>query len=1070
MKRLSWIIIAIIFYIPTTPILAQSHSLRGVSGLAVSPDGQTLSFSCQGDIWTAPADGGLAQRLTIHPADDRTPVFSPDGNYLAFSSNRYGNMDVFIMETFGGEPRRLTYHSANDMVTQFAPSGDFILFNSYRDFQEYVIWKISVDGNEPEILCPTESVHGKLSPDETRFVFQRGGSERYRKGYRGPGAASIWLMNINTRETSRILSAPWNIFCPEWFPDGDAIACISEENDKQTIIKYFLETKEMKSIAAFSEGILSDMVISPDAKRIYFCLDSEVHYVDEDGTVRSVPIQAPADRTTSVEEYLDFSTCNNFVVSPDNKQIVVEYRGDLFAIAPEGGKTQILTQTPWRESNPCWHPKDNALYYLSDRNRKSQVYRLVPDDGNIELFHKARFFKETLVFEEDVPIRFLDISPDGKSLVYSCADGKLVYREINGTQSNVLLTDKDVYSLDFSADSRWITYVREFGGLHYETYLLNLETQQEHQVSLLYGHDSDTRFSKDGKQLLVVSSDFNSSHIYAVWLSKQDHEKYVDDDDDENPVDMWDDDDDEEDESIKKTRNKSKTNTSKTSKKTDTLSTVATTIVDLEAIHERFRRLVNWMSDTESPLLSTDGKTLFFVSNALGKNRLFTLTIKGNYAENPKVLAEINPKKYTQSKDGASLFYMADSTLGKIDIATGIITPIPIKGRMRLDRVGEFLQMYNEAWSAIKYGFYDPEFHGVDWDAAYQKYLPSIEQARTAWEFNDVALRLIGELNASHLGIWGGYDPGLPSIETGRLGLRLGAYTDGLGYIVKETLPDTPANREESKILPGEYLYAINRAVLSPSEPMAKYLNDTIGKLIELEIVSSDAKPKRRRLSLKPLNYWEYESAGYKHWIVKNQQLVDSLSAGHIGYVHIREMGRRSLEKFRNDVFGLHWKKDALIIDVRGNPGGYIHNELLKHLTGERFGVSIPRLGEPEEHPNYVWRKPSVVVIDEKSFSDAEVFPSGYQTLDIGKVIGMPTFGGVIGTGGMHLLNGAWFRLPCVGWYTSDGRNMENTGAQPDILVERSPFEHLEGRDSQLERAVEELMAELSKSENSAID
>lgn len=1071
MKRLIWTINSLIFlsFIPIKPIQAQNHSIKGVSGLAISPDAQTLAFSYQGDIWTVPVDGGLARRLTVHPADDRMPVFSPDGRYLAFSSSRYGNMDVFIMESFGGEPRRLTYHSANDLVTQFAPSGDFILFNSYRDFQEYVTWKVSIAGNEPEILCPAESVHGKMSPDETLFLFQRGGSERYRKGYRGPGAASIWLMNLPTRETSRILSAPWNIFSPEWFPDGSAIACISEENDKQNILKYFFDTQETKTIVSLPEGIVSDMVISPDAKRIYFCLDAEIHYVDEDGTVHPVPIRAPADRMTPAEEYLDFSTCNNFVVSPDNKQIVLEYRGDLFAIAPEGGKTQALTKTPWRESNPCWHPKENALYYLSDRNRKSQVYRLVPDDGDTELFHKARFFKETLVFEEDAPIRFFEISPDGKSLVYSCADGKLAHREISGSKPTLLLTSKEVYSLDFSADSRWITYVREFGGLHYETYLLNLETLQEHQVSFLYGYDNDARFSEDGKQLLVVSIDFDSSHIYAVWLSKLDHEKYGDDDE-ASAAEAWDEDDEDEDESIGKLLNKSKTGGGKSPKKLGTPPIEPTTVIDLDAIHERFRRLVNWMSNTESPLLSADGKSLFFVSNAMGKNQLFTMTIKGNYAENPKVLADINPKKYIESKDGKSLYYMADSTLGKLDIATGGIAPIPIKGRMHLDRVGEFLQMYNEAWSAIKYGFYDPQLHGADWDAAYRKYLPSIEQARTAWEFNDVIERLIGELNASHLGIWGGSDPGPPPIETGRLGLRLGPYSDGLGYVVKEVLPDTPANREESKILPGEYLYAINREVLSPSEPMAQYLNDTVGKLIELEIVTSGAKPKHRKLSLKPLDFWDYESAGYKCWITKNQEMVDTLSNERIGYVHIREMGRRSLEKFRNDVFGLHWKKDALIIDVRGNPGGYIHNELLKHLTGKRFGISIPRLGEPEEHPNYVWRKPSVVVIDEKSFSDAEVFPNGYQTLGIGKVIGMPTFGGVIGTGGMHLLNGAWFRLPWVGWYTSDGRNMENTGAQPDILIERAPLEHLENRDSQLEKAVDILMAELSEPDNSAID
>lgn len=1025
----------IILVLTSVSAVSPLQNVIGLSGLTVSPDGRHLAFSYLGDIWTAPVEGGMARRLTVHPASDRSPVFSPDGHYIAFSSNRFGSMDIFIMDASGGEPQRLTYHSSNDIVTQFAPSGEFVTFNSYRDFREHVTWQVSIDGGEPTILCPLESVHGKLSADQKQFLYQKGFSGGYRRGYRGPGASNLWLMDLGTFETRALTATDWVDRNPEWHPDGDSIVFISEKTGVQNIFRLYLETNETEQLTDLSEGLLSDLVVSPDGQRMYFCIDSEVHFLNADGQINDISLTAPADRARGVKEQISFSTCGEFAVSPDNKQIVIEHRGDLFAISPDGGKTRALTETPWRESNPRWHPENSALYYLGDRTGNSELYKLTPDDGDRTLYYRARFFNETTVFENDVPINRFSIAPNGNFIIYVQADGNVYRRNIDGSNPVRLMSEMRIYSIDFSPDSRWITYLREFGGLHLDTFIFNLDSRQEYQISRLYGRNIDTRFSEDGKQLLVVSRDFCSFDIYAVWLSRLDHEKYEDDDyDDKNNESSSDDKSDKPEEK---------------------------TVIDLPGIHERVRRIVGWRADTQLPWITRDGKTLIFKSNALGSMQVFAMDVKENRFENPRKLAEINPVEFIESVEGNTLFYRTDSGIGKLDIQSGRATPIPINGTMQVDRIGEFLQMYNEAWSTIKYGFYDPDLHGVDWDAAYDRYLPLVERTRTAWEFRDAVQRLIGELNASHLGISGGDDPGIPTVQTGRLGLRLGEFVEGRGYKVREVVAGTPADRKASRIHPGEYLKAINRVSLSPDMPMAKLLNNTVDEWIELDIVNIDDRKQSRKESLKPMNPWQYQSAAYRHWVAQNRQMVDTLSNGRIGYLHIRSMNHSSLEQFRNDVFGLHWEKDALIIDVRGNPGGYIHNYLLRHLTGDSFGVSVPRLGEPKDHPDYVWRKPSVVVIDERSFSDAEVFPNGYQTLGIGTVIGMPTFGGVIGTGGITLLNNAWFRLPRVGWFTADGRNMENTGAVPDIFVEREPGEELEGRDSQLERAVTELLAGL---------
>ncbi len=278
------------------------------------------------------------------------------------------------MEITGTEPKRLTFHSADDIVTQFAPTGKSIVFNSYREYRRYVTWSIPVAGGEPEILCSLESVHGKLSPDASTFVYQKGFGGGYRMGYRGPSATNIWLIDLPSLQVRALTKNQWNDRDPEWSPDGKSIYYISEKDGPQNIYRQDIDSSESIALTQLESGFVSDLTISTDGKRLYFCRDAVSHHHARRITIQAIPITAPADRHSVSEDLLTFSTCNDFALSPDERQIALVYRGDIFALDPEGGKTRPLAETPWRESVPVWHPVDGSLYYIGDRSGKGEIY------------------------------------------------------------------------------------------------------------------------------------------------------------------------------------------------------------------------------------------------------------------------------------------------------------------------------------------------------------------------------------------------------------------------------------------------------------------------------------------------------------------------------------------------------------------------------------------------------------------------------------------------------------------------------------------------------------------------
>ncbi len=1055
-----WVILWTSLSLPVFSFASDSalNHILGATSPTISPNGSTLVFSYQGDIWSVPIQGGIARRLTVHEQADINPVFSPDGQWIAFSSNRFGNFDVFIMNSQGGEPRRLTDHSHDDFVTSFAPDGKNILFHSTRDFLRSRLYRISISGGEPEVINKEEASEGKMSPDGKYLLETIGYRLLFRQGYHGSANSNIWIRDLERDELTQLTNYDGLDASPLWSPNGDSIYFISDrETGVPNMWKMNRFGGEPSRVTHFDSGFIMDPALDPDAQSIVLIHDFQIVRCFTSGECQPIPIMTAADFRTNPIETLEFnSKSDEMAISSDEMQIAFTFRGELFAVGVDGGDAMQLTETPFRERLPQWSPDSQRLYFLSDRSGVAGLYQVYSDTTEKRL-SKARFRKTEEVLLLEDPIEYYMLSPDGNSIVYFVSQQGLYVSDRNGKSRRQLTPDNSCDKPAFSPDSRWLTYSKFSDGWNADIYIQNVSNGESYNISMLPNTESRPFFSSDGKRLIFSGQDDRDNvDVYAVWLTLVDHQKY----DDEPPVDK----EPGSDQPARKNPDRSSEMKpgegdrpiSSGDRKKDS-KTVPPVLIDFDRIERRLKRITESPSRDTVPALSPDGKTFAINSDAMGKWEVYTFDEKGTSLIR---LAEMEVSSLIWSKDGSTIFYRSnDGSIGMLKPGDRSIKPIHFKSRIEIDRQGEYKQMYRESWLTLKYYFYDKKMHDVDWDRVYAKYLPLVEHCRSDPEFQFAINLMLGELRASHLGIHKSND--LKGEKTGYIGVRLGRYEEGKGWRVMDVVPDSPADRCESRILAGEYIRAINRLPVTPDVSLAGLLNNTINIMTDFEVYTDDSHPSIRTVTLKPVDYNEYSTLAYRQWVEINRKRVDRLSNGRVGYLHIHSMGRRSLAQFERDLFCRNWNKDALIIDVRNNPGGNIHNELIRYLHGKSFGYFMRRGGVPVPQPLDIWQKPSVCLINENSFSDAEVFPNGYQTLGIGKVIGMPTFGGVIGTGSIDLLDGSRFRVPLDGWFDLDGRNMEFTGAVPDIEVPRHPTELELGQDSQLDRAVQELLSEV---------
>jgi tricorn protease len=1068
-----------------------------------------VAFSYLGDIWTADEDGTGVVRVTDHKAREIYPRFSPDGKWIAFSSNREGNYDVYVIAATGGRAKQLTFHSADDNVVGWTPDGKNVIFTSSRNMGVFpnvaTMFEVSIDGGMEKPIETDWGSSGSYSPDGAKLAFTRHPSVWSRKHYRGSWAADLWVEEVATKKFTKLADPDYkgNYLWPMYGQNGE-IYFVADEMPNEKSVKWgspdiYQSTNNIWKISEkggkavqvthHTSGNLYFPSISADGKTIVYEENFGLWKLDTaTGKSNEIRVDIKSDvKESEVELKTITSEAEEFDLSPSSRRAAIATHGEIFTIATERGEVQRVTDTPWREANPNWSPNGKWIAFVSDRTGREEVWIADEMGRNLKKLTDVDCDKPAIVW-----------APDSKSLLWSGSDHKLRHVVIESGKTEVIAsgTAGNIQGPQFSPDGKWISYSKQDVLLKSHVYVKPLENGTEREI----GSDdflvaSGAKWTPDGKKLLLLGgvgapgmSALNRTvlQLYSVSLTR--NEKNPDDHD----VD---------------TEAQAEAAAAETSRRGGAAPKVEVKI-EWDGLDQRIRQLTHLGGSVMDVVPAPDSRMYaVVVGGGAGVDPgdgpgLYTLSDDGTRLTRISTAPEggggrgrggaggggggFDPQ---WSKDGRSVYYMQGEGIYSVAVpaapageataaamgggrggrgggaaqAAGAANTAPRRVaftvRLEVDNEAERKQVFEEGWRVMKNRFYDGKMHGVNWAAAkdtYESLLPNIADND---ELHVVMMQMIGELNASHTGVTGG-GGGADRIQTHYPGFDLVPDASGF-YKVTHIYRKGPADHDYVKISSGNFIVAVNGHELKTPDNYWKLFNLLPGRKFDFTVNSKPQVDGAWNVSLEPLTQQAMGNLEYERWVDEHRAMVDKASNGEIGYLHIRAMNAPSLERFQRDLIENRGKK-ALIIDERFNGGGGIDQELLEILNQRkkyesyrsRDSVEVPR-------PVQAFFGPMVVLENERSASNAEMFPEGFKTLGLGKVIGVNTMGAVIGTGSYRLMDGATIRTPGVGVYTANGTDFENYGVPPDIYVDNAPSDFLSGHDRQIEKAVEVLKSEI---------
>ena len=1005
----------------------------------ISPDGKQVAFSYLGDIWIVEAIGGVARPVTMHEAHDYVPSFSPDGRQLAFSSNRHGSYDVFVVPTVGGKPKRLTFDSGHDIVTGWTPDGKNVVFTSTRGTgypSQQEVFTVPVEGGTEKRLNLFEAKEAHFAPTGDKLAFVRGPGTWYRRGYRGSSNDDIYLAAADGSATKRLTTHNGQDTAPMWSQDGKTLYYVTDNGFKKGCANIVAQPVEglaaggpAKPVTEHADDMVRRARISGNGEWIvYECGgDIWVTATKSAGPPRKLAIEVHADDKSNTSRTTTFSRdATEFALSPDETHAVVVVHGQLFLTkVPAGGKSTRLTEHASADHNVSWSPDGKKLLFASDRSGVEDLYLLESDDAEHPALTKAHKFKTTQLTktgeEESAPT----FAPKGDRIAF-LRGGQLWTMKPDGTDAKVLVEEKKVLDYDWSPDGKHVVYARMDGSFASEVYIVPADgASKPVNISRYATFNGDVTWGAN-KIAFLSQRRGNNFTMHVASLQKPAAEGAKSTDDIE-----WDD------------------------------------------IHLRVESVSG--TPAEGGSLSPDGQMVAFRSMSNGDD----MWVVSSSGTNLGRLTSGNQKphgiKWAKKSTGTIYFLNGAGELRNTRASfggfTGVGGPVGDPGQVKfackltVDRDEEFAEMFAQAWRKLSDEFYDKDFHGANWKDVRAKYAPMVAHCANREDLYALISLMLGELNASHLGISGR----LPAAEepTADLGLLFDEKFTGPGLKIAEVLKRGPADKRGLNLKAGDVVTHIDRIELTPKTNFAKLLNNRLNDGITLTLApTTPTDPKTARtVEVVGADRGKISGLMYDRWVRKNAEQVDKLSAGKLGYIHIPSMDEAGLEAFMRSLYSDNFDKEAIVLDVRNNGGGFTHDMVLNYLAGKDHTRFVQRDGgEGQVLRNFdrKWSKPMTVLINNRSYSDAEIFPHAFRASGLGKIVGQATGGLVIGTGSTRLIDGSTFRIPRIGVFTNRNVNMDKDGVPPDVAVEITPEDWGKGIDTQVAKSVEVLTVEVA--------
>jgi tricorn protease len=1041
-------------------------------------------FTYLADIWTADEDGKNVRRVTVHKARDVYPKFSPDGRWIAFSSDRNGNLDVFITPAEGGTPRQLTFHSADDSVLGWSPDSRAVLFSSQRgeDFAAK-LYTASLDGGMEQNAGSDMGIYASYSPDGKRLAINRKSQSYWRKYYRGSAQSDVTVMDVASKKFTDLTDFDGMDTWPMWSAEGHIYFVSDREGNGLTNIWRVAESGgKAERITSFKSGDVRWPAISADGKTIVFEHDFGVWKLDvASRKVTPLKFDIAAETQESLSEVRDFnSQVDDYDLAPSSRRIAFSIHGEIFTAPVEEGDLRQITDGPARDKNPVYSPDGKWVTFISDRSGREELY-IISSDGAGQPQKITDF--DTLKFS-------FVWSPNSKEIAFNSSDNKIRKYSVESKQTVELVTSKygPAGQVNWSPDGKWIAYSKPDYTRTSDVYLISSAGGEEHKVTFDSFSDVNPQFSHDGRKLYFVRTEgggggnLPSAQVYAITLEREDRDP---NDPEDRPEQA-----DNQDQTPEAAMRRMAAQRNQPPKDIN---------IDWAGIKRRTRQITRMPFAVFNYAISPDNRTIVFSTTEPSATR--AVPVIYSIGEDGKRLTRIiagdaqgggdagggggpfggGVSDLNISRDGRALFYREGTSVYSVPLAASAASSagastaaqggreaarrrINFTAQVKIEKPAEWAEMFDDAWRTMKYRFYDAQMHGKDWDAMRAKYQPLVEYAGDRQELLNIVNEMIGELNASHTGSAPPPRGRDGAVSTSHLGVELEADNAAGRYRVTHVYEDGPADKDWVKVSAGDYLISINGKPVKAGDNYWDMLNHRLNRKVEVTINNKPSEEGAWKARIEPVSMGAYSQLRYERWVKQRREMVDKLSDGRVGYVHIQSMNQPSLRRFEKELRE-NRNKEALIIDERWNGGGNIEQELLALLVQRQYQVWHTRGTEPTTRPFTGFFGPKVVVQNWRSASNSEMFPAGFRALGLGKVIGTPTTGAVIGTGSYSLIDGSTVRTPGTGVYLADQKrtNMENLGVQPDIFVENLPEDNLAGRDRQIETAVQVLLKELGQ-------